>query len=197
MEFQYVLRTLRKRWKQIATVFMLTLIASGVFTSMASPSYQAVSKLYISTSGVQGQLGTMIAGEAYSRDRVKTYNQLVQTPGVLEPVSEKLGYRVWGGQVVAKSPGGTVLINITATASTGQASADIANEVSLQLARVIQQLETPLQAGTESPVKASVVQSAPVPANPSSPRPRFNYMMGGLLGLILSAVHLRDECRLE
>jgi len=185
VEFQYLLRVLRKRWKQIVGIVLLSISAAGVLTSTTPRTYQAVSKLYISTSAAEGQLGVLIASNNYAHDRVKTYQQLVQTPGVLDVVSTKLGYKVWGNQVSAKSPGGTVLMNITAQASTAKASADIANAIGEQLARVIEKVESPLGQGTVSPVKVSIVQEAKTPGGPSSPRPRFNYLMGGLLGLIL------------
>ena len=187
MEFQYLLRIRRKRWKQIVGIVLLSISAAGVLTSTTPRSYQSTSKLYISTSSAEGQLGTLIASNNYSHDRVKTYQQLVQTPGVLDPVAKTLGYKVWGSQVDAKSPNGTVLINITAHAPTGKGAADIANAVGQQLARVIETIESPLGQGTVSPVKVSVVQVAPVPGGPSSPRPRFNYLMGGLLGFVLGA----------
>ena len=80
------------------------------------------------------------------------------------------------------SPLDTVLVVVSAKDGDPQVAAGIANAVARRLAVLIQDLETPLEEGNMSPVKASVVQTAIAPLAPTSPRPLLNLALGFLLG---------------
>ena len=185
MELQEYLRTLRKRWKTISLVLFLTVLISGAVTIATPKAYVSNAQLFVATSGSSSDIGNVLTGAQFSSQRVKTYTQLVKMPQVLAPVSAALGYEVTKEEVTATSPLDTVLINIAVSNHDPARAIAIADAVSIQLAKVIQELETPLSVGGSSPVKATVVQQASTPDGPSSPRPVSNVILGILLGALL------------
>ena len=107
---------------------------------------------------------------------------LFRSPQVIDNVSAQLGFEVNPDAVSAESPLDTVLVVVSAKDRDPQVAAGIANAVARRLAVLIQDLETPLEEGNMSPVKASVVQTAVAPLAPTSPRPLLNLALGFLLG---------------
>ena len=181
MELQDYVRLLRKYWMQIGLTIVGSVAIALVVTTITPKTYTAESQLFVSTSsaGTTSELGI---GAQFSAQRVKTYTLLVTTLQVIDNVSAQLGFEVNPDAVSAESPLDTVLVVVSAKDGDPQVAAGIANAVARRLAVLIQDLETPLEEGNMSPVKASVVQTAIAPLAPTSPRPLLNLALGFLLG---------------
>jgi len=73
-----------------------------------------------------------------------------------------------------------VLIDVTAVDTSARRSQLVANAVSAQLVKVIEELETPTSGA--APVTVTVVSSATLPSAPVSPKPVVNLTIGLLVG---------------
>ncbi len=89
MELRDYLRILCKRWRIIALVAVFVVGASVVLTALTPRTYSAQTQSFISTSGADNN-GSLLQGNAFTQQRVKSYAQLLETPKVLDPVIDKL-----------------------------------------------------------------------------------------------------------
>ncbi len=188
MELRDYVRVLTKHWIGIILIIALTAGAAVLYTYSQPKIYSATAQMFISiqtrvVSGTGGQT-TVGSGTPYVLQRLQSYVQIVNSPQVLQPVVDELGITGLDGSVTAVNPGGTVLLEVTATSTSAQRSADVANATARQLINVIQDLESQ-EVGASVLVKATVTQEAQPPGAPSSPKPRINLMIGLLLGFVL------------
>lgn len=189
MELRNYLGVLARRWALIAIALVLAMTGAAGATLLIPPTYRADTQLFVSTQINAGNLSQeLFQSSNFSADRVKSYTQLATSPKVLNPVISQLQLRTTpktlAGQISASVPLDTVLINIAATDRSPEVAAALANAVGTTLAQVIEDLETP---GTSqsSPVNATVVSDAVVPAGPVWPNLPLNLAVGLLVGAIV------------
>lgn len=177
---------LRKRWKLIVACALIGLIAAGTFVSLATKSYSASIKLFVSTTDGGSNISSVQAGGLFSQQRVVSYADIVGTPPVTQPVIKQLGLNLTAsalaGKISASAPLNTVLINISVTDPSAVQAQAIANAVGAQFVTVVNALETPA-GSARSPVKVSVVQQASLPGAPVSPKKKLDLVLGLLVGL--------------
>jgi len=187
VDLQDYLRVLRKRWQIIALVTLLVIGASALFTGLSPRTYSARTQFFVSTSGADNN-GSLLQGNTFTQQRVKSYAQLLETPKVLDPVIDKLKLSTTAdrlaAQVTATVPLDTVLIEVTVTDSSPEQAARIADTLGEQFPATIEQLEQ-VAAGQASPVKVTLVRKAQVDPAPISPKPSRNIALGLMLGLLL------------
>ncbi len=188
MELRDYVRVLTKHWFGVLLIVALMTGAAAAYTYTQPKVYSATAQMFISiqtrvVSGTGGQT-TVGSGTPYVLQRLQSYVQIVNSPQVLDPVLLGLGIPALDGSVTAVNPGGTVLLEVTATSSTAQRAADVANATAKQLINVIQDLESQ-EVGSSVLVKATVTQPASPPGGPSSPKPRINLIIGIMLGFVL------------
>jgi capsular exopolysaccharide synthesis family protein len=177
---------LRRSWLLI-TVSTLLGIGLGVAASLLStPVYSATAQLFVSVQSAEGEgVGTAYTGGLFVQQRIVSYTEVVDSPGVLEPVIDELDLvttpTALAGQVTATSPKGTVLIDVEASDTDPQQAAAIANATALSLGKEIQRLETTTSGAV--PVKVSITTPAAVPTSPDSPNTKLNLALGAFLGL--------------
>ena len=196
MDLQDYLRIARKRWRSIAAMTCLLVIAAAALTILTPKSYQSTAQLFVST-GSSESASDLAMGSTFTQKQMKTYAQVVTSPKVLDPVRKRLGVAAGDTlttSLTATTPPDTVLINVTATDGDPENAARVANAVAQEFTSTVQELQS-VKAGQESPVKATIVKPAEVAAGPSAPRPLRNLalgLVGGLtLGLLLAL--LRDR----
>lgn len=118
--------------------------------------------------------------------RVQSYVELATKPAVLQPVIDKLKLDMSVGQLAASinanSTRSSVIIVITATASSPAFAADIANAVSSSLISVVATLERPSD-GKPATIRLSAIDHATPPSSPSSPRTKLNIGLGAAAGV--------------
>ena len=151
---------------------------------LISPKYQATAKMYIVSASKSSvvDISDLNLSSALRAD----YRELLTNRPLLEKVVEQLDLRNEDGEpmdyktllnmVSVTNPTDTRIINITATTTDPQLSADIANamanEGKLDLPRIMQ---------TDEP---SIYEPAIVPTRKSSPSYSRNTLIGGLLGAL-------------
>ncbi len=151
---------------------------------LISPKYQATAKMYIVSASKSSvvDISDLNLSSALRAD----YRELLTNRPLLEKVIEQLdlrdedgepmSYRTLLDMVSVTNPTDTRIINITATTTDPQLSADIANamanEGKLDLPRIMQ---------TDEP---SIYEPAIVPTRKSSPSYSRNTLIGGLLGAL-------------
>jgi capsular exopolysaccharide synthesis family protein len=178
-----------KRWVSILLITVLGLAIAATMTYRAPKIYTATSQSFIAiTVGGDGAVASLAAENYYTLQRIQSYLQIINSPGVLQPVIDELGLNVTVQQlastVSAANPTETVLVNITVSRADPQEAAGVANAVAVQLGAVVQRLETS-NSGTVVPVKLTLTIPAQPPSSPSSPKPRTNLILGLLIGLAL------------
>lgn len=186
MELTDYLHLVRRQWRLIVAVSLAVLIVTALITALTTPQYRAQAQVFVSTSG--GNTATDLAqGSNFAQRQVATYADIVTTPIVLDSVAEKFGLggpAALAARTTAEVPAGTVLINLGVTDEDPQTSADLANAIAEQFSQTVQDLER-VEGSGDSPVKATVVQPAAVPAGAATPDVPRNLVLGVVLGLLL------------
>ncbi|MCB0865681.1 MAG: AAA family ATPase [Solirubrobacterales bacterium] len=125
--------TLRERWKLIAAVTALALLASIAYILMVTKTYEAESTLYVSpissaNTDLEG-LGLLVQSSDPTRD-VQTAAELVTTVDVATRVKEDIGYEgtpeALLATVKAEPVAQTYIVAITASASDPNDAAEVA-----------------------------------------------------------------------
>ena len=166
---------------RLVPIVLLTVVAAAlafVASTQLTPSYEAETRLFVGslTNANYDQ------GLAYQQ-LAQTYGQLATTTPVLQKViaalylnddPENLQRRI-----DVRTPTGQSFLRITASASSPDAAAALANAVADQVTA----LGKPSGFGTAGLV--SVVQPALPPHSPASPRPLLNAVIAGAIGLVI------------
>lgn len=191
-DLRWYARMLRRRWGWVALGLAIAGLLAYAYVSTAAEQYRATARMFVSAGGTQQDDVSTFQGAEYVQDRVGSYAEIVDSPGVLEPVITDLGLNTTlealSDDVTASTPPGTTLIDVSAIADTAEKSAAIANAVASQLAIAVVDLEErPGQRA--APVQLSVIQPAEVPTQRSSPPGDATIaLLAGLLGLVLGTL---------
>ena len=186
MELREYLLILRKYWALVVVTTVLGIAAGLGLSWLATPEYQSKTQLYVSVRSDGGNTGDLVQGANYSRQIVNSYVSVVSSSAVLDPVVEELGLDMTGSQladhITAASPSDSALIDITASSSSAEESAEIAEAVGESFKNVVQtQLEPEVNGA--SPISLTTTQNALVPKSPVSPNLLVNIALGLLIGL--------------
>ena len=186
MELREYLLILRKYWALVVVTTVLGIAAGLGLSWLATPEYQSKTQLYVSVRSDGGNTGDLVQGANYSRQIVNSYASVVSSSAVLDPVVEELGLDMTGSQLAdhinAASPSDSALIDITASSSSAEESAEIAEAVGESFKNVVQtQLEPEVNGA--SPISLTTTQNALVPKSPVSPNLLVNIALGLLIGL--------------
>lgn len=131
--------TLRERWKLIAAVTVLALLASIAYILMVAKTYEAESTLYVSpissaNTDLEG-LGLLVQSTDPTRD-VQTAAELVTTVDVATRVKEDTGYEgtpeALLATVKAEPVAQTYIVAVTASASDPDEAAEVATSFAEQ-----------------------------------------------------------------
>ncbi len=172
---------LLEKLKFILAAALLGAILAGVYCYfIATPKYQATSKLYVvNSSDSVLNISDLQLGSYLTSD----YKEVFTTWEVQEMVIGNLNlpytYSQLAKMVTIQNPSNSRILNITVTSSSAQEAASIANE----LASVGGEYITRMM-GTSVP---SVLSQALEPVRPVSPKKAQTIIIGFLLGFILAA----------
>lgn len=198
MTFRAYLKILQKRWVIVVTMTALSALAAAGVTLAMPVTYAAQASAFVTITSTGTEANSLYQNSQFAMQRVKSYTDFVRSRNVLQPVIDKLKLNVTPTEltkvVTADNPVDTVLINITARASSPESAQDLANAISDQMGTYIERLETTRNGGT-APVKVTTAVPADLPPSPISPRPVLNLALGLLLGLALgiAAAVLREQ----
>lgn len=190
MELRDYIRILHKSWILIVAMALLGMGLSAGYSLMTTPMYQSNTQLYVSVrSDNSATTGELVQGSTFARQVIGSYVDVVSTGLVLDPVVKQLGLDITSaqlsGHVSASSPANSVLLNISATSSSPEQAAQIANAVGESLKTIVRNELEPAGATGQSPVQLTTTQQALVPGAPISPNTKKNLALGLLLGLAI------------
>lgn len=188
MDLRDFLRVLRRRWRIVAALLTLAVVTAVTVTALSTRVYQADAEVFVSLQDAgSGTTSNAYQGNLFSQERVKSYAKIANSPKVTAAVITQLGLDLTPAQLAARitatAPTDTVLVDLVVKDPSPVRARDIANAVSLQFKKVVQDLEKP--ATGRSPVSVSVVRPADLPVAPVSPRTKVNIALGVLVGLAL------------
>lgn len=188
MSLSRFLTVLRRRIRWVVGVFVLSLTAAVLMSTLLPRTYEATAELYVSVTTAQG-VDDLANGARFTREQMASFASLAVTPRVLEPVAGEFdvpgGSKALEDRVTVQASDSTVVIALTVTDADPIQAADLANAVADQAASVVEEL-APRDPGTgRSTVRVSVVRPATVPAVAASPNAMLNLAAGTVLGLSL------------
>lgn len=189
MELRDFLRVLRRRWRIVVALVVLSTTTAVTLTALSTRVYQADAQVFVSLQDSGG--GTTSGayqGNLFSQERVKSYAKIANSPKVTGAVVDQLDLDLTPAQVASKitatAPADTVLVDLVVRDPSPIRARDIANAVSTQFAKVVSDLERP-PSGRTSPVSVTVVRPAELPVTPVAPRSAINIALGLLLGVAI------------
>ncbi|WP_229074096.1 polysaccharide biosynthesis tyrosine autokinase [Actinoplanes sp. DH11] len=188
MSLAELLHAVRVRWIIVLITVVAGLgVAAGV--SWRQPErYEAGTQLFVSMT-LRGTASSsqLAQGSDFTRERVKSYADIVNSPLVLDAVRERLGLPLTteelASMIEVSSPLDTVLLDIRVTDTSKERARQIASALGTEFPRFVDRLELPSGA-VVSPVKVSVSGPATVRTDPVSPSWPMNLAVGLLLGLV-------------
>lgn len=180
MEATQYLAILRRWW----WLLLVATVAGGFIayaaTGLITPTYQASTTLRVHQQQTPGVI--VQADIQTSRLLADSYSRLVTVPSVLTATIDQGGFNMSPAQLRASidvdNPGGTELLEISATSDDPVLARDIANIVA-----EIFISSDPVQAGSESG-SVTIIQPASTPFKPIAPQPTLNAVLGAMLALV-------------
>ncbi|MFB2599460.1 polysaccharide biosynthesis tyrosine autokinase [Herbiconiux sp. P17] len=187
MEFRDYIRAIRKGWVFIVVFTLVGIAVAALISIVRTPTYESTAKVFVSVQST-GSISDLTQGGNFLQNQVKSYADVVNTPIVLQPVIDSLGLNLnvdeLSKNISASSPLDTVIVEITVSDDSADASARIANAVASSFESTVADL-VPANAEGVTPVKITVLQEASVPSLPSAPNVPLYIVIGALIGLII------------
>ncbi|WP_426623022.1 polysaccharide biosynthesis tyrosine autokinase [Leifsonia sp. McL0607] len=168
----------------IAVVAVFTALQPRVYTATASGLAQAASGESLSMA---------LAGDSLAKSRAETYVRVATSDAVAKRAAEILGNKRSIGELLgnirATLPSDTAVIEISASASTPEGAAELANAWVQALADQVKQIETPEDGINEAALSYVPLAAARPPYLPSSPNLQFALILALLAGSSLAFVY--------
>jgi succinoglycan biosynthesis transport protein ExoP len=181
---------LRRRWLLIALVTLVGGGAAAALSLSTTPEYSSSLSLFVSASQSPTDIGSIIASEQLTQERVASYAELANSTNIASAVVRQLNLnesaKSLASRISASVPTDTVVIDLTVTDPSKTMVPRIANALGEQLSLAVSNLEAP-RTGQPSPVKVSVAQSATLPGGPTTPKTTRNIIFGLVIGFALGA----------
>lgn len=181
-----LLSTLRKRWKCLVVALVVSLLGAAAFTLAQVPTYSATTRLFFAVPGGES-VSDLAQGSSFTERQMSSYAQVAKSPIVLQGVVDELDLELTaqevGRHVQVEVPENTVILQITASASSAEHAALVANAVGAKLTETVAELYPERADGAEA-VLVTTLSPAVQPTSPSSPSIRRNLALGVLLGLV-------------
>lgn len=196
MELSDYARIFRRRWRSIALLVVLGLVAGLGYTLATPKVYAAQSKVFVSLARVN----PVSAYQAlqFVTNQMPSYAQLNGSPQVLDPVIAKLGLdesaQHLASRVTVSYPAATVYLDVDVTAGSPAKAKRLANASASELATVIEGLQT-----TETSTKLVTARTQSATGSNAAVSPKLSldlglgFVVGLILGLILAIVRNRMD----
>ena len=187
MELTDYLRVLRAYWRGVAAFVLLGVaVAAGV--SLVQPKvYQADASGFVS-AGTTNSAGEASVGDSLAKSRAASYVDLARSRATAQTVISDLGLDAAPasliGAVSVSQPLDTVLIKISARASTPRSAQQLADAWVQALKQQVDQVENPSGSSTQA-LRIVPIESAALPSSPVSPNTTRNVGLGFVGGLLL------------
>ncbi|WP_185981670.1 Wzz/FepE/Etk N-terminal domain-containing protein [Skermania sp. ID1734] len=180
---------LRRVWWVVAAMAVLGAICGWAYGSSRPVTYSSTAQLYVvvNNSGTSGGDANDAIQAAHSR--IASYAALATTPEVATSVAQALDLNMTPAEIAkdlsVTFPPGTLLLNVTATASNPRLASDLAAETTRQLQKLVNTLETPAP-GVPVWSRLLPVSNATPPVSSASSSTKF-VLAGLAAGFVLGA----------
>ena len=189
-----VFRAVRARWVLFAVSCIVPVAAAFAVVSNSTPVYSSTAQLYI-VPALDFVGPNEYPGILFAQQVARTYTALVTSPAVMNAVIADLHLATTSSQLSTQvsATSNNVLIDVSARAGSPAAARDIANDTSVRLAAVAEQVAG--LGSKDPPVQLKVVQPAFLPPDPVSPRAKTDLTLGLVVGLVVgfAVVILREK----
>ncbi|RZS63474.1 capsular exopolysaccharide synthesis family protein [Agromyces ramosus] len=185
MELRDYMRGLRRHWLAIVLMTAIGLGAGYGWTLLQTPVYTANASGYVASKQSE-DVGISTIGDNLARSRVQSYLDIAGWRAVAENAIEELGLDTTPEDLVTRvtveNPEDTVIMKISAEASTPTDARDLAEA---WLRGMIIEIDAIEGDGTEGSAPVTVItgDSASLPSSPSFPDVQSAVLVGGILGL--------------
>lgn len=175
----------RRGWKTLLLAVVFGLLVAGAYVLLAPKTYQASSNGFISGSG-----SSVVAGTDQATEQAGSYLPLISSAPVYDRIAKTEGIDPGAirGHLDASLVAGTTMIQVTATASSPQGAARLANGALSALADVITEIQKAGGASDTPHLKVIPLDNATAPSTPVSPKPKLVLPIGALAGLVLGYI---------
>lgn len=188
MELRDYLRILRTHW---VGILVLTVVGAGAalgWTALQPRVYTASASGIVQATGGGTDTGSALVGNQLAQSKVSSYVDIGGWRSVAQHAIDELGLATTPQALVSRvsisHPLDTVIINVSANASSPEEARDLAEAWIGGMVAEINTLETGSPT-TPGAVTLVAGQSASLPSDPSSPNVRLNVALGTLIGLAL------------
>jgi capsular exopolysaccharide synthesis family protein len=192
MELRDYLRILRAHWVGVLIITALTIGAAAAYTFTRVPVYAADANGFVTVGpGDNTAIGSV--GDQLAKSRATSYVVIAKSRETAREVNRLLGQETDPASLVSRisveQPPNTVLIKITARATSPADAQSLADAWVAALAEQVDEIET--MRGKSAGAKPMIipVESAALPARPISPVPERNLALGLVLGLLLGLAY--------
>ncbi|MFX4273864.1 polysaccharide biosynthesis tyrosine autokinase [Propionibacteriaceae bacterium Y1685] len=187
MEFREYLIIVRRRWVVALTTALLVMSSAALLTIVSTPKYTATTRLFFAVQGTES-VTDLAQGSNFTEEQMGSYAEVVTSPLVLGPVTDKLGLGVTPEELAPSIstvvPANTVILDVSVTHADPRQATAIANAIGDEARKVVVGLSPEREGGGQA-VKATILAPAQVPMAPSSPNVIRNLGMGLVLAVIL------------
>lgn len=187
MELEQYLRILRTHWIAVTVAVLLGAAAAYAFSALQTPLYAASSAGFV-TSGAGGDPGQDNLNDILSKSRAASYLVLAKDRETASIAAEDLGLDTSPGALVGQievtQPTETVIIQITARATSPKGAQELADAWVRALAQRVDDIEASDSKG-QGGMRIEVSETAQLPGSPVSPNIPRNVLLGAVLGGLL------------
>ncbi|MEJ5866626.1 polysaccharide biosynthesis tyrosine autokinase [Pseudokineococcus sp. 5B2Z-1] len=170
MELARMLEALGRRWPLVLVLALLGGAAGAAHALLSPPRYETSTTVFFSLEGGE-TVNELAQGSTYTQSLAQSYAEIARLPVVLGPVADELG--VEGGTtalsrlVDVTAPAGTSLLEVSATDTSPERAAAIADAVAARVTSTTGELSPGEEDGAGA-VRVTTVEDALVPEEPSS-----------------------------
>lgn len=194
MELRSILPILRAHWIAIVLLTLLGGAAAFGWSLLQPRVYSADASGYV-TAGSNTDTGNALVGNNLAQSKVKSYIDIGSSRAVAQYAIDDLGLtdiqpEQLVGRISVTNPSDTVLMKVSAEASSPTGARDLAEAWLRGIAQQIQTLENPTgDVAATGVVQLVPLDSAVLPSSPTSPNTRLAIGIGLLVGLIVGIAY--------
>ncbi|MFW6776029.1 polysaccharide biosynthesis tyrosine autokinase [Nocardioides sp. CPCC 205120] len=198
------LLALRNHWVGAVALSLVGLCAALAY-SLSQPAVYAADANGFVTTGAGAGSGDNVAlgsvGDALSKSRAKSYVDVATSRATAQRVIDQLDLDASPsgliGQIEVEQPVDTVLLKITARASSPELAQGLADAWVTALAAEVEEIENPDAVPDAQVPEVRSIESAALPSSPISPQPMRDGALGLLVGILLGVAYAALRSQLD
>ncbi len=192
MELSDYLRVLRAHWTGVVALILASIAAAALF-NLTQPKVYAANATGFVSAGNDSNPALGSVADTLAKSRAKSYVDIAKSrataQGVIDELSLQASPAALIGNISVDQPLDTVLIKITARASTPIEAQQLADAWVKALAAQVAQVEDPQRQGDGRPRRSCRSSRRPCRRRPISPRTQLNLLIGLVIGVLLGLAY--------